>query len=72
MTKTYTVANLSRGLRQAHTCDGVKPVNVIIIHPLGWFSRKVHSGIINLFDERIVYSPDKDYVCSKRGTTEIL
>ena len=22
--------------------------------------------------ERIVYSPDKDYVCSKRGTTEIL
>jgi hypothetical protein len=27
--------------------------------------RKVHSGIINLFDERIVYSPDKDSVCSK-------
>ena len=25
-----------------------------------------------LFDERIVYSPDKDSVCSKRGTTEIL
>jgi hypothetical protein len=25
-----------------------------------------------LFDERIVYSPDKDAVCSKRGTTEIL
>ena len=23
-------------------------------------------------DERIVYSPDKDSVCSKRGTTEIL
>jgi hypothetical protein len=22
--------------------------------------RKVHSGIIKLFDERIVYSPDKD------------
>jgi hypothetical protein len=34
--------------------------------------RKVHSGIINLFDERIVYSSDKDSVCSKRGTTEIL
>jgi hypothetical protein len=33
--------------------------------------RKVHSGIINLFDERIVYSPDKDSVCSKRGTTEL-
>ena len=30
------------------------------------------SRIINLFDERIVYSPDKDYVCSKRGTTEIM
>ena len=30
------------------------------------------SGIINLFDERIVYSPDKDSVYSKRGTTEIL
>ena len=29
-------------------------------------------NIINLFDERIVYSPDKDSVCSKRGTTEIL
>jgi hypothetical protein len=28
---------------------------------------RLHSGIINLFDERIVYSPDKDYVCSKRG-----
>ena len=27
---------------------------------------------LNLFDERIVYSPDKDFVCSKRGTTEIL
>jgi hypothetical protein len=25
-----------------------------------------------MFDERIVYSPDKDSVCSKRGTTEIL
>ena len=39
-----------------------------------WFTiqGKVHSGIINLFDERIVYSPDKDSVCSKRGTTEIL
>jgi hypothetical protein len=34
--------------------------------------RKVHSGIINVFNERIVYSPDKDSVCSKRGTTEIL
>jgi hypothetical protein len=22
--------------------------------------RKIHSGIISLFDERIVYSPDKD------------
>ena len=32
----------------------------------------LHSGVINLFDERIVYSPDKDAVCSKRGTTEIL
>jgi hypothetical protein len=31
-----------------------------------------HSGIINLFDERIVYSPDKDSVCRKRGKTEIL
>jgi hypothetical protein len=29
--------------------------------------RKVHSGIINLFDEIIVYPPDKDSVCSKRG-----
>ena len=27
---------------------------------------------VNAFDERIVYSPDKDYVCSKRRTTEIL
>jgi hypothetical protein len=26
----------------------------------------------DLFDERIVYSPDKDSVCSKRGTTEIM
>ena len=34
--------------------------------------RKVHSGIINLFGEKIVYSPVKDSVCSKRGTTEIL
>jgi hypothetical protein len=34
--------------------------------------RKVHSGIINLFDERIVYSPNTDSVCSKRGTIEIL
>ena len=32
--------------------------------------RKVHSGIINLFDERIVYSPDKDSFCSKWGTTQ--
>jgi hypothetical protein len=32
--------------------------------------RKVHSGIINLFDEKIVYSPDKDAVCSKRRTTD--
>jgi hypothetical protein len=28
---------------------------------------------LNLFvDERIVYSPDKDFVCRIRGTTEIL
>ena len=33
---------------------------------------RLHCGIINLFDERIVYSPDNDYVCSKRGTIEIL
>jgi hypothetical protein len=33
-------------------------------------TKKVHSGIINLLEERIVYSPDKDSVCSKRGTTE--
>jgi hypothetical protein len=32
----------------------------------------IRHGIINLFDERIVYSPDKDSLCSKRGTTEIL
>ena len=36
------------------------------------FFNFLFSGIINLFDERIVYSPDKDSVCSKRGTTEIL
>ena len=28
-TTTYEVENLSRGLRQALTCGGVKPVNVI-------------------------------------------
>jgi hypothetical protein len=32
----------------------------------------IRNMIINLFDERIVYSPDKDSVCSKRGTTTIL
>jgi hypothetical protein len=49
--------------------------NSLIRHsktPQDTMQRKVHSGIINLFDERIVYSPDKDSVCSKRGTTEIL
>jgi hypothetical protein len=46
--------------------------------PYLYWTPKLHktpfkeSGIINLFDERIVYSPDKDYVCSKRGITEIL
>lgn len=29
-TKTYKVGNLSRGLRQAQSCGGIKPVNVII------------------------------------------
>jgi hypothetical protein len=29
--------------------------------------RKVHSGIINLFDERIVYSPDNDLSAVKEG-----
>jgi hypothetical protein len=33
--------------------------------------KNMWNWIINLFDERIVYSPDKDSVCSKRGTTEI-
>jgi hypothetical protein len=41
--------------------------NRLTFDPMG----KVLSGFINLFDERIVYSLDKDSVCSKRGTTEI-
>ena len=36
-TTTYEVENLSRGLRQAQACGGVKPVNVIPTQ--GWFYR---------------------------------
>jgi hypothetical protein len=38
-TTTYEVENLSRGLRQAQTSGGVKPVNVIPTQSQGWFYR---------------------------------
>ena len=36
------------------------------------YKERYIAGSSTSFDERIVYSPDKDSVCSKRGTTEIL
>jgi hypothetical protein len=38
-TSTFEVGNLSHGLREAHTCGGVKPVNVIPTQSQGWFYR---------------------------------
>jgi hypothetical protein len=50
----------------------IYPIYIGYQNSIRHHTKKGTSGIINLFDERIVYSPDKDSVCSKRGTTEIL
>jgi hypothetical protein len=64
------IQKIFRIFQNPHVIYATMRVNSFTI--IDTIQRKVHSGIINLFDERIVYSPDKDSVCSKRGTTEIL